>query len=91
MPTQHTADPLGSTISPLLAFPTMPTPSAFTQHITLAFYLYPFNDPFALKYTKDERLSGESLEYEPFELKSDNIVVSRSHPLPTSYTAPTPN
>ena len=38
-----------------------------------------------------ERLSGEGLESEPFELKSDDIVVSRFHPLPTSYTAPTPN
>jgi len=34
-----------------------------------------------------ERLSGEGLESEPFELKSDDIVVSRFHPLTTSYTA----
>ena len=34
-----------------------------------------------------ERLSGEGLESEPFELKSDDIVVSRFLPLPTSYTA----
>ena len=34
-----------------------------------------------------ERLSGEGLESEPFELKSDNIIVSRLHLLPTSYTA----
>ena len=34
-----------------------------------------------------ERLSGQGLESRPFELKSDDIVVSRFHSLPTSYTA----
>ena len=114
----RTADPLGSIISLLLAFPTMPTPSAFAQHVTPAFYLYPLDDPFVPKYIafstcilswgykdnpvlqiyikdvksfngtfiKDERLSGEGLESKPFKLKSNNIVVSRSHPLLTSYT-----
>lgn len=96
----------------------MSTPSAFTQHTTSAFYLYPFNDPSIPKYItfstfilswghednptlqiyikdvkssngtfiKDERLSGEGLESKPFKLKSNDIVVSHSHPLLTSYT-----
>jgi len=38
-------------------------------------------------FINSERLSGEGLESEPFELKSNNIVVSRFHLLPTSCTA----
>ena len=34
-----------------------------------------------------ERLSGEGLESEPFELKSEDVVVSRFHPFATSCTA----
>ena len=34
-----------------------------------------------------ERLSGEGLESEPFELKFDDIVVSRLRTLPTSSAA----
>ena len=56
-------------------------------------------DNFALRiYIKDvkssngtfidgERLSGEGLESEPFELKSEGVVVSLFHPFATSYTA----
>ena len=36
-----------------------------------------------------ERLSGEGLESEPFELKSKDVVVSRFHPFATSCTANT--
>lgn len=42
-------------------------------------------------FTNGERHSGEDLESKPFELESDNIVVSRFCSLPTSYTALTFN